>query len=647
MSVSITEKLQEANPEVAFADVKQNFSKPDELVKQLKDSVPQLDINEFKIDGFELSSLDNKVTEVPVSGNELQTNISGQINQLNSINIETLTDAIPESPSADNFKDIAVANDIQNNITNLTKDLVGNLSIGEVSKAETTSAGTEEIFGEFNQFVTNAGMLPVRTLDALFKTFKNFLDKLSDPEQLLEQFGSEALTNIFSEQIQSLKAQIPSEAISIIAKNIELRQQEVSKYNDKVNQLKELIGKFDSNKILNPEEVTKLKSDIKIIRLEVKKIGNTLQELDNSTAESLEILRNFQISDFQTKLEEIKQVNSDEIVLQPLFDQINEYIKFISEKIASITKNLREFTQKIPQLIDDGINKVESIATNIAGTISEKIEQGQEVLTKLKNYLSEIIQKIKKFIEQTADKSSELVKPFKEISNKASGTVVGKIDEVSGKIKDATNKLETSISNVNQKIEDNINKDELVKKIGDFLDQVTAILDGEAVQNALSTAENGINTIATNLEKVTLEPAFQTVVNKSSDLENKLKAVDVSKLSTPSKAALKVGTEVIKQVDIPGTVTPELQTAFQEILDPLENIIGLIEGEFQKIDDKITSFTPGTLLENFLSPYFNPVIDKLEEYKPSTILEPVKEFYNDILEKMEVINPNQLLEKLE
>ncbi|NER02062.1 MAG: hypothetical protein F6K17_05145, partial [Okeania sp. SIO3C4] len=207
--------------------------------------------------------------------------------------------------------------------------------------------------------------------------------------------------------------------------------------------------------------------------------------------------------------------------------------------------------------------------------------------------------------------------------------------------------LETSIGNVNQQIETNLNKEELVKKIGDFLDKVTAILDGEAVKNALSTAENGIQTITTNLDKVTLEPAFQMVVNKSGDIETQLKAIDVSKLSTPSKAALKVGTEVIKQVDVPGIVTPELQAAFAEILEPLDNIIGLIQGEFQKIDNKIVSFTPGNLVKEFLSPYLNPVIDKLEEYKPSVLLEPVKDFYNGLLEKMEVINPNQLLEKLE
>lgn len=648
MGVSIAEKLQQdLNPEVAFADAKQNFSNPNDLVKELKPSLPTLDAGQVDIEAFDLSSLDNAVAEVPVSNSELQTEISGQIERLNSINLETLTATIPESPSADNFQDINVVNDIQNNITSLTTDLVGNLSIGEIGKTEVTTPDNEDILGEFNQFVTNAGMLPVRTLDALLKVFKRLLDKLANPEELLQQLGTEALTDIFQQQIQSLKEQIPSEAISIIATNIDLRQKEVSRYNEQVNQFKNLIGKFDSSKILTPAEVTQLKQDIKTIRQEVKTIGKTLKKLDMDTSEALENLRNFKLSDFQANLENLAQVNDSVVILDPLFKTINKYIDNLTDKITTITNNLREFTQKIPQLIDEGIKKVESIANTITETISLKIKQGQEILTKLKDYLSEIIAKIRSFIEETSAKSSELVKPFKKISNQASNTVVTQIDRVSEQIKQATGNLEESIAGVNQKINTNLNQEQLVLKIGQFLDQVTTVLDGEAVQNALSTAQNGINTITTNLEQVSLEPAFNTVVTKSSQLEQQLKEVDLSKLSTPSRAALKVGTEVIKQIDIPGTVTPDLQSAFQEILDPLENIIVLVEGEFQKINQKIISFTPGTLVENFLSPYLTPVIDKLEEYKPSKLLEPVEEFYNSLLEKIEIINPNQLLEKLE
>lgn len=648
MSVSIVEKLQQdSNPEVAFTEVKRNFTNPDEFVNQLKPSLPELESNTFEINSFDLSTLDNTVAEVPVSDNELQTSISGRINQINSINLETLSAEIPISPGADNFQDIDYVNDIQKNISNLTKDLVGDLSIGEVEKSKEIPQGTEDIFGEFNRFVTNAGMLPVRTLDALLKVFKKLLDKLSDPEQLLQQLGSSALTDDFSEQIQSLQEQIPSEAIRIIAQNINQRQEEIVKYNDKLNQFKELINKFDNNKILTPAEVNNLKEDIKIIRQEVKEIANNLENLDGSTADCLGNLRKFKLSDFQTNLKNISKLSDGAIVLEPLFNKINSYIDTIFEKIATITNNLREFTQKIPQLIDDGIKKVESIATQITKTISQKIEQGKDVLSNLKDYLSEIIQKIRKFIEDTSNKSSQLVRPFKEVSNQASSTVVRNIDEISGKIKDATGKLESSIGDVNEKVTTNLNQEQLVKKIGEFLDKVTGILEGESVKNAISTTQKGIQTITSNLEQITLEPAFEIVVNKSGDLENTLKAVDVSTLSTPSKVALKVGTEVIKQVDIPGTVTPELQSAFQEVLNPLENIIVLIEGEFQKIDNKIISFKPGTLVEEFLSPYLTPVINKLDEYKPSLLLAPVKDFYNDLLGKLDKINPNQLLEKLE
>lgn len=646
MATSILEKLQQdVNPTVPFADVKQNFSNPDNLVEDLKPTISKPEIPE--ITSFDLSSIDNITTNVPASSSSLETSISGRIDNLNSINFDTLTAVIPSSPSADNFKDITVTNDIQNNITNLTNALIGNVSIEGVSQPQETTAGAEDIIGEFNQFITNAGMLPVKTLDALIKVFKKLLDQLSDPEKLLQQLGSEALTNIFQEQIQSLKDQLPEQSIKIIADNIDQRQEEITKYNKKVNQLKELMNEIDKNKILTPEEITRIKNQIKDLRQDVKEISNNLERLDQSTVESLDNLRNFKVSDFQSKLESIAQNGENEIILKPLFDQINQYINKISDQIENITKNLREFTQKIPRLIDEGIEKVESIATTITQTISDKIEQGKDVLDKLTTDLDKIIKEIEEFIDETINNTSNLIKPFKQASNDASDTVVTQIDKITKDIKETTDNLTTSIEEVNTDIKEKLNREQLEKKISDFLDEVTKVLQDEAVQNALSSAENGINTITENLKNVTLQPAFDTVVIRSSSLETQLKEVDISKLSTPSKAALKVGTEVIKQVDIPGTVKPELQTAFQEILDPLENIIVLIEREFQNINSKIESFAPGTLVNNFLTPYLTPVITKLEDYKPSKILKPIEDFYKTFSEKIELINPKQLLEKLE
>ncbi|NEO75993.1 hypothetical protein [Moorena sp. SIO4G3] len=172
-------------------------------------------------------------------------------------------------------------------------------------------------------------------------------------------------------------------------------------------------------------------------------------------------------------------------------------------------------------------------------------------------------------------------------------------------------------------------------------------MDSPQITNALEQAEQGMGTITDNLEKVSLKPAFQVVVTKSNDLEKELKAVDVSTLSTPVKTALKVGTEVIKAVDVPGVVNPELKAAFDEILAPLDNIVALIEGEFNKINDQIESLKPGTLVVDFLDPYLTPLVDKLNEYKPSILLQPVKDFYDNILDKLEVINPKQLLDLLE
>ncbi|NES43899.1 hypothetical protein [Moorena sp. SIO2C4] len=634
MALSIVEQFKDINPNVAFADAQNQCNQAESTVAQLgQNGLP--DINNYQqqieeqLPQVDFTNVKNIISQVPLSAEELKAELSGKIDQLTELNFESLTAAIT-LPKAADFGDLKIANDIKKSIGSLTEDLIGSFSIGELP------TDTKTIFGEFEEFVTKAGMLPVRTLDVLFKALKKFLDKLSDPDELLKKIDSQALTEIFKEQINSLAEQLPSKALSRIEMNIEDRIKLIAEY-------KQLLGSLKDPTSLKKEQFPKLRKSIGAI-------ARKIESLDASTDTALANLQNFNITNFQTALEELISTAGDGATtgaLVPFFNKIKTYIETLTAKVKTITDKLREFAQKIPEVIEQAISKVKEIATKVTQGIADKIKQGEELLNTVKSYIKEIIQKIKQFIETTSRKSQELVKPFKKGCNQASTTIVGKVDEFSGEIKKQTKKIEDSINDVNNKIKNQLNQEQLENKIKDLFEKVTAILNSPQITNALKDAEEGMGTITENLKKVSLKPAFQVVVTKSNGLEKELKAVDVSTLSTPVKTALKVGTEVIKAVDVPGVVNPELKAAFDEILAPLDNIVALMEGEFHKIDDKIESLQPGTLVVKFLDPYLTPLVDKLNEYKPSILLQPVKDFYNNLLEKLEVINPKQLLDLLE
>jgi hypothetical protein len=111
--------------------------------------------------------------------------------------------------------------------------------------------------------------------------------------------------------------------------------------------------------------------------------------------------------------------------------------------------------------------------------------------------------------------------------------------------------------------------------------------------------------------------------------------------------ALKVGVTIIKQVDVPEVVNPELKSAFHSVVNPLGGLVKSIKQECDRIDQKIDSFAPGTLTQEWLSPYMNALTQEFSHYKPSAVLGDLHQLYKDLISKLDVLNPKQLVELLE
>lgn len=631
MALSLLEDLNSINPEATFADFTNQLSHPENILGKVTPQLP--DFEEFKnglnLPKLDLSNIEKTISSVPLSAHELKAEVTTKFHQLTTLNLASLSAAIP-IPSADSFKNIDLVGEVKSTIVSLTQDLSFSISLGDLPPV------ANSIFSEFNEFLSKAQMLPVQTFNALLKVFQKLLDQLSNPDELLSQLGSASLTSLFTAQVLSLSQQLPSQAIKSIETNIHQRREYLGEYQAILNLLE------------NPNKLDKL--SMAELRQKTRKLSRNVEENEARIQRAIANLNKFTIESFNTALVQLSQVAaSDEntLSLVPLFNQLQGYIDTINQKVAEITAKLRQFTQKIPQLIDTAISKAEELARQATTAIAQAIDKGKDVLTQIKSFLSDAIREIKDFIDKICAESTELVKPLKRSCNEASTFVVNNINKISVEIHKTTEEVRSSIGGLNTKIETNLNRQALEDKINQLLDRVTQVLDNPLVDHSLKEAESGIKLITDNLGKVSLKPAFKAVVDKTGDLETKLRGIDAAKLSTPTKVALKVGTTIIKEVDVPGIVNPELNLAFAEILEPIEDLVGLIQGEVDKIDAQIQSFKPGSLIEKVVKPSLDTVVAKIDEYKPSILLKPVKAFYDEMLGKLDAIDPQQLVDKLD
>jgi uncharacterized protein Yka (UPF0111/DUF47 family) len=636
MSLAILDQIQtlDVDSQATFAEAGKPFTDSQKLVKDnlgvTFTAVPSSDLNNsFDQVTKQINSNPIEIPTAPFSVGEIQTQVTGKLGDISSISIDTLTQSIPTNPGADTFKGLAVTDQVNSSLSNLTSSITGNANFGQLGITKNQSTP----FDEFQEFLNNAQAFPGKVLDAIIKAFKNFIDKLSNPDEWLDRLSSDALTEIFVEQIQELNYILPNGAIQLYT--LQLNQQ-TQLYKDYQNFLKSL----------NPKNLSRPK----IIPLR-QQIKSWLSEV-NSQEEQIDLaiknLNSFDIDKFSTLLANLPNSGGGQIeTLSKMFQGIENFVNSLKERITTVTEQLKTFIAKIQDLINQAITKVSEIGNKILKAIADKIEQAGKALDQVQAYLTNTIDKLVDFVEQTAAKSDEIVKPLKQAINQFANTAVQGIETVAQQIKQTTQTIEKSLDEVNKKITTELSQEQLKAKIKELLGKVTGVLQSQPVKDALNKADQGIDQVVDALQKVSLEPAFQLAVTQTNKLEVDLKKIDISTMGTAQKTALKVGVKILQEIDVPGVVNPELTAAFDSLLDPVVGLVDSIQGEIKQVDEQVKSFAPGTLVKTFLDPYIQSLVTELNKYKPSVLLETVKQLYETLLEKLEILNPNQLLERLE
>lgn len=639
MSLAILDQIQtlDVDSQATFAEAGKPFTDSQKLVKDnlggkvtpLRSSDLTNLTNSFDQVTQEITGNPIEIPTAPFSVGEIQTQVTGKLGDISSISIDTLTQSIPTNPGADTFKGLAVTDQVNSSLSSLTSSITGNANFGQLGIPKNQSTP----FDEFQEFLNNAQAFPGKVLDAIIKAFKNFIDKLSNPDKWLDRLSSDALTEIFVEQIQELNYILPNGAIQLYT--LQLNQQ-TQLYKDYQNFLKSL----------NPKNLSRPK----IIPLR-QQIKSWLSEV-NSQEEQIDLaiknLNSFDIDKFSTLLANLPNSGGVQIeTLSKMFQGIENFVNSLKERITTVTEQLKTFIAKIQDLINQAITKVSEIGNKILKAIADKIEQAGKALDQVQAYLTNTIDKLVDFVEQTAAKSDEIVKPLKQAINQFANTAVQGIETVAQEIKQTTQTIEKSLDEVNKKITTELSQEQLKAKIKELLGKVTGVLQSQPVKDALNKADQGIDQVVAALQKVSLEPAFQLAVNQTNKLEIELKKIDVSTMGTAQKTALKVGVKILQEIDVPGVVNPELTAAFDSLLDPVVGLVDSIQGEIKQVDEQVKSFDPGTLVKTFLDPYIQSLVTELNKYKPSVLLETVKQLYETLLEKLEILNPNQLLERLE
>ncbi|OAD21312.1 hypothetical protein THIOM_002925, partial [Candidatus Thiomargarita nelsonii] len=231
------------------------------------------------------------------------------------------------------------------------------------------------------------------------------------------------------------------------------------------------------------------------------------------------------------------------------------------ERLTPPLKQLEKMAGDIKDYLNQAADKAQETAQHVSQKIETQISGVDGLLKETKARLEKIEPEINQFLDKLNVGSS--VNQIKAGCNEIGDGVVQFFDEI--------NKLEKQLEKTVKNVQDQVDQEmspafnEIEQKIREMLAQITDVLSREEVKEALNNAKQGIEQFNSTIDEASLKPVFDMVLDKTEDLESSIKSIDVARLGTPQKTALKIGTKLIQEVKIDDIIKPELISAFQEI----------------------------------------------------------------------------------
>ena len=590
-----------------FEAIDKNNSEIRELLNKLYSSLDTIhenidnnfkdNLNAQHSDSEETKELINKLYSALDSlKNEFDTTIKDGFNSFSSANKE----------SKEFFSRVDSA------IRDIKKDVNSDLK----PNIESIENSISDIKTSMNDISSNMGS---ELADMLFK----FDAGLSEFEK---NFGSG-----FNNKVSEMK-----DAISSIEANLSDVKNSVDEIAPSISyDLKEIISKLNSSMtefednfgVKFSEEISSLKTSIASISPDKSSIQDVLSNFDKileeakesinaALEEKVKLLEN-EISSFKLSIDSLKQSNSEviskfdtsfEVLKNELGSNIDERVKTLAEEIAEFKTSLENYKPDNSAL-EELISGIDATLSGIKSDLGDELDERVKTLTEEIAEFKQSAETLKNNGEDVKSLISDLEKTFSLTSESMDQRVVEEISSLSSKItelgdvfgtdkkevKELIDRLDTSISEIKNNIDDSNKFEDIYVKI----DAVLELLDGLSEESPLEliiavkeSVDDIQKRISTTYEQVPAHSndevlaLLDEVKSALVDLEENvgLSESDIMLGISEAKDELK---EEIKNIDL-----SSLKNGLSEVKDELKNEIknidiSSIKSDFSEAKDEI------------------------------------------------------------
>ena len=621
-----------------------NNAETKELINKLYSSLDSLqkEFNTTIKDGFNSFSAANKESK------EFFSRVDSAIRDIKK---DVNSDLKPNIESIENS-----ISDIKNSIGDISANMGSELA-DMLFKFDAGLSEFEKNFGSgFNNKVSEMKDA-ISSIEANLSDVKNSVDEISpsiscDLKEIISKLNS-SMTEFednfgvkFSEEISSLKTSIASisadkSSIQDVLSNFDRILEEAKNsinaaLEEKVKLLETEISSFklsiDSLKQSNSEVISKLDTSFEVLK----------NELGSNIDERVKVLTD-EISEFKAALESYKPDNSalEELISEmdetlsgiktDLGDELDERVKVLTDEISELKTALESYkpdNSALEELISGMDATLSGIKTDLGDELDERVKALTDEIAEFK----QSAETLKNNGEDVKSLISDLEKTFSLTTESMDQRVVEEISSLSSKItelgdvfgtdkkevKELIDRLDTSISEIKNNIDDSNKFEDIYVKI----DAVLELLDGlseespleliiavkesvDDIQKRISTTYEQVPAHSNDEVLALLDEVKSALVDleenvglsesdimlgiseAKDELKEEIKNIDLSSLKNGLSEVKDELKNEIKNIDI-SSIKSDFSEAKDELKNEIKNIdISSIKSDFSEAKDEI------------------------------------------------------------
>lgn len=223
--------------------------------------------------------------------------------------------------------------------------------------------------------------------------------------------------------------------------------------------------------------------------------------------------------------------------------------------------------------------------------------------------------------------------------------IEGSIDTVSAEVLGSLTIITSELESLQQKLTDPTG--EYRAPIEGFLSSINdAIPDNipeqlEIVGQQLADAVSG-------LEKITLEPVFNAVIEQLEEMRAELQQIDASSLNQVLQAALSAVLAVFKNFDYQAEVGDFLTDKFDTAVAVVdEEAIQRLQEQIDGILERVHSYNPSMLFDTLgITEVYDEMVSQIDSFRPSEGLADIVDTLNSSMDELEAMTPGRVLQPI-